>query len=190
MNAVEEKKRRRSMIEEVLDLCVDNSLITHTQVATLLNIPIPTVKAIRASDSFNTILTRRVEARYGTALRAVRTNTLVAANEALETAKIIMNDPAQIASMKLEAAKVALESYHKSEERSVPKGPVGTPGQTNVAINLTFAELTDAQERSRQYGRDLKLEASDVTHAPQISDQSRQILPGGERSRSPIRSQS
>jgi hypothetical protein len=185
----EVKKERRSMIEDVLDLCVQNHLITNAEVAALLQIPLRTVRALRSSDSFQTILERRIEKTHGVAIRAVRMNSLVAANTALETAKTIMKDPAAIGSMKLEAAKVALESYHRAEDRNAPKSPLGHP-QTNVAINLTFAELAEAQDRSRNYGASLELEASDVSHTPQIAKQGGDVFPSITERRAGVREES
>jgi len=143
-------------------------MLTDEQCAIALGISQRTVYVLRRSDAFRATLSLMIDKYYGDAIRAVRSNTIVAANEALEENRRILRDPAALPSLKMEAAKIVLDHYHKSEDRTIPRGPVGQPGQTSVTINLTTQELAEARQASIQRGATLELEASNHAHAAEI----------------------
>lgn len=160
--------KRRSLVSELLELLTDNPLLTTEQCANVLGCNQKTIAITRASDSFRALLALRIDRLHGDAIRAVRNNTLLAANEALDTARRIMADAATVGSLKLEAAKLVLENHDRSEERLIPKGGTAYQPGTNVTVNLTFDELHAARESSLAHGATLELEASDKTHVPPV----------------------
>lgn len=171
---------KRGIIQDLLALLTDNHLISDVDAATMLAISPRIVRALRASDSFQAMLALRIERQHGDAIRAVRNESLLAAHDALRTARTIMQSEAALPSVKLAAAQLALDSHHKNEERLVPKnsqfGP--HPGQQNVTINLSLDELTRAREASIAHGNTIELEPSDHAYQADI------LVPARLRARS------
>lgn len=170
-------RQRRSVVRDLLELLTNNHMLDSEQCATLLGVSKRTVELTRASDSFKSLLALSIKRQHGDAINAVRNNTLLAANEALETGRRLMQDPAIIPSLKIEVMKVVLDNNHKAEERLVPKGPV-VPGGQNVNISLTFSELQEARSKALVYGESLELEASDHAHSSEIQMPAHHLLEG------------
>jgi hypothetical protein len=152
-------------------------MMTDEDCATYLGVSKRTVQITRASDAFKSLLALSIQRQHGAAINAVRNNTLLAANEALEAGRRMMADPAIIPSLKIEVMKVVLDNNHKAEDRLIPKGPV-QPGSQNVSISLTFGELQEARDKAIAHGHSLELEASDHAHSHEIQMPAHRLLAG------------
>lgn len=170
MSEVAPAKQTRSMVRDLLNLLVDNHLLTDKECATILAIPERTVFILRKSDAFKAALAKMVEDKHGTAIRAVRNNILVAANTALETTIRVMGDPSALPSMKLEAAKLALEQHHKAEQRAIDmeaaKAPPPPPPNAGPSVNVTISveDLSAARQAALNHGAAITLEPSESAH--------------------------
>lgn len=174
-----ERPRKRGIIQDLLALLTDNHLMSDADAATILAVDIRIVRALRVSDSFQALLALRIEKQHGDAIRAVRNEALLAAHDALRTARQIMGSEAALPSVKLAAAQLALDSHHKDSDRLIPKGsPLGGMPQQNVTINLSMEELTRAREASITRGNAIELEPSDHAHNIDIPLPGR-LLPAG-----------
>lgn len=170
-------KRRRSFVRDLLDLLTANHTLDDEACATYLGVTKRTVFLTRSADSFKSLLALSIQKQHGDAIMAVRNNTLLAANEALEAGRRMLADSAIIPSLKIEVMKVVLDNHQRSEERLIPKGPTG--GQTGqVSINLTFNELQEARQSALDYGKNLELEASNHAHATEIQMPGYRMLAG------------
>jgi hypothetical protein len=178
--------RTRSMIQDMIALLRDNPLLSDEEIEAVLAIPKRTIGLIRRSDAFRASLAFEIERVHGEAIRAVRNNNLLAANDALEATRRMIRDTGLLPSVKLEAIKIALDNNHRAEELHRPVGsPLAGQGGTNITINLTTQELQEAQASSLAHGRSLELEASDHAHgAPKVGRD--YFLPASRKDRSEI----
>lgn len=160
----------KGIIRKLLDISVDNELLSDIEMAKL--IPETTagyIRAIRNSDSFRRLLAKAVEQKYGDTIRAVRQKGLETTIVAMDTLQEVMTDPATLPGVKMEASKIALNSFHQTQDRETPKAGIGKddekPG-VNVQINLSAGELAEARNAMVSHGKTIQLEGSDVAHTP------------------------
>lgn len=161
------RSARQGIILRLADLLSDNSLISDEDAANAIGAHPETVKHLRKSDSFRTLVARATKAKHGDLLYGVERMRLEATHAVLTAARDIAQAPEVLPTVKLQAAEIVLNDWHKTEDRKVsPKlGQNGPPG-TNVTVELTFNELQAARESAVEKGKTIQLEPSDVHHAP------------------------
>lgn len=177
MDLARRGRPRQGIIAALVNALSDNIQMDDHTAAALIGAAPETVYTLRKSDSFRTLLAKEVKRKHGEALLAVEGNRLAATNTALTAATEILKAPEVLPTVKLEAAKVVLEDWHKTQDRLQPKS-APTHGQTNVTVELTFNELQQARESSIAHGKTLELEASDAVHshiAPMGRDRDQQM---------------
>lgn len=161
------RSARQGIILRLVDLLSDNSLISNEDAAIAIGAHPETVKHLRKSDSFRTLVARAVKAKHGDLLYGVERMRLEATHAVLTAARDIAQAPEGLPTVKLQAAEIVLNDWHKTEDRKAsPKlGQNGPPG-TNVTVELTFNELQAARESAVEKGKTIQLEPSDVHHTP------------------------
>lgn len=183
--------KTRNTVRELLVLLRDNQLLTDKECATVLGIAERTVYILRKSDAFKGVLAKMIDEQHGDAIRAVRNNTLVAANEALETTRRIMKDPTALPSLKLEAVKLALEQHNKTEQRELdarlPPPPPTNPSQ-QVNVSISIEDLQSARQAALGAGAAITLEPSESAHSVGVHS-ARPMLGSLTKERPPIRSE-
>jgi len=183
-----QRSPRQGIILRLVDLLSDNTTISDEDAAKAIGAEPSTVRHLRKSDSFRTLLARAIKVKHGEGLYAVEAQRIAATTAVLTAITQIATAPEVLPTVKLEAARIVLDDWNKTQDRiHAPKLSSNQQPATNVTVELTFNELQAARENQIARGKTLELEPSDVAHVPVNPFAQRGLLSSSNKTGAPVR---